>query len=85
MVIEYLTKEQVAERLKVRKGLRSLGQLRDEIVRVTGGELSYSHLSNIMHCKRDPNEAVLKYLGGSAANVYQINGPKLNGNRKAKR
>lgn len=84
---DYLTEDEIRDRLKLRKGKMPLEQFRQEIERLTGMTISYSHLANILRGKskdksgRAPNGCVLRYLGGSKDRVYQIDRPATKGRK----
>lgn len=80
MVTQFLTESEVVVRLRERRRpFKTFKAFWQDVRRVTGMEISYPHLFNILKGKqeggdngRSPNECVLRYLGGSAANVYQV-------------
>lgn len=76
MRAQYLNSKQIAGALRDRSD--ALGGFRNlyiEVKKMTGMEILYSHLFNIMCSRRSPNECVLRYLGGTTANVYRIDRP----------
>jgi hypothetical protein len=83
MVQEYLTKEEIIQQLKNRWAGRKFVVFWKEVMNMTGMDVSYSHLFNIVRGVREPNEVVMKYLGGTVEKsvVYQIQKPTKRGKR----
>lgn len=72
---EYLTPGQIRQRLVHRRAGRGLAEWHAEVERLTGMAISPSHLSNIEAGRKQPNDVVMKYLGGQrieGETVYQI-------------
>jgi hypothetical protein len=88
---EYLTREQIVQRLIERRADRKLAVFHAEVERETGMSISKPHLANILssgkHNKR-PNAVVMKYLGGTmekkTETIYQIDKP-VRDNKKGER
>jgi hypothetical protein len=74
----YLTRDEIIAQLEARRNGRTVKSLHVEVERETGMKISYSHLFNILRGRREPNPAVMKYLGGTVEKtvsvVYQITG-----------
>jgi transcriptional regulator with XRE-family HTH domain len=81
---EYPTIGDIQKRLVARRSRRKLSVFHAEVERMTGMRISKPHLANILSGKRQPNEIVMRYLGGTVEKrvVYQINSA---GKRKGKR
>ena len=86
--IKYLTKEEIIKSLEARLGVRRFTLFHEEVKRETGMDISYSHLFNIVRGDREPNQVVMKYLGGEVVKgeteykVYQIGRPAKRSARK---
>jgi hypothetical protein len=74
----YRTRDEIIAQLEARRNGRTVKSLHVEVERETGMKISYSHLFNILRGRREPNPAVMKYLGGTVEKtvsvVYQITG-----------
>jgi len=74
----YRTRDEIIAQLEARRNGRTVKSLHSEVERETGMKISYSHLFNILRGRREPNPAVMKYLGGTVEKtvsvVYQITG-----------
>jgi hypothetical protein len=87
MTAQYLSEPEIVSLLRDRRrGFKSVRLMLADIERVTGmvGGMTLPHLFNILNGHRSPNECVLRYLGGSTANVYQIYKPS-GAKRKARK
>lgn len=73
----YLTKEEIIKELKLHLGKRRFTVFWEEVNRQTGMSISYSHLFNIVRGIREPNEVVMRYLGGEVdkSEIYRIDRP----------
>ena len=72
---EYLTPDQIRQRLIHRRAGRGLTKFHAEVERLSGMTISQSHLANILSAEKNPNACVMKYLGGERIEkqvVYQI-------------
>ena len=82
---EYLTIDEIRNRLAIRRKGRKLAEFHAEVERLSGMRLSKSHLANILSGEKNPNEVVMAYLGGGVEEkrkVYWLGG---SAKRKAKR
>jgi hypothetical protein len=79
----YRTRDEIIAQLEARRNGRTVKSLHVEVERETGMKISYSHLFNILRGRREPNPAVMKYLGGTVEKtvsvVYQISGGRGGG------
>ena len=61
---EYLNREQILERLMIRRARLKFKEFHAEVERLSRMKISRSHLANILKGVRTPNRAVMAYLGG---------------------
>lgn len=66
-----ITEDTIIAAFRQRRGTQSRMKFWQEVVRVTGMKLSYSHLANMLSGKRPPNDVVLKYLGLERVEGYR--------------
>jgi transcriptional regulator with XRE-family HTH domain len=82
---DYPTAIEIRKRLVGRRANRKLSVFHAEVERLTGMKVSKSHLANILSGEKQPNDIVMRYLGGTVEKrvVYQI-GSSNSRKRKAK-